>query len=68
MGKLFEQYTRFEEVLKAKENYSMNCDKCPIRKACESAFEGVSIEEVENLEPCEKVLFDYILTGQTPNL
>lgn len=66
MGKLFEQYTRFEEVLKAKENYSMNCDKCPIREACESAFEGASIEKADNLEPCEKILFDYILTGQTP--
>ena len=66
MGKLFEQYARFEEVLRAKDKYSLNCERCPIRDACEAHTEGLSIEEAENLEPCEKVLFDYILTGQTP--
>lgn len=66
MGKLFEQYTRFEEVLRAKEKYSLNCEYCPIRDACEAQTKGLSNEEAEKLESCEKVLFDYILTGQTP--
>lgn len=66
MSELNEQYQRFKKVLRAKEEFSINCDKCPIREACLSWENNLSIEEAENAPTCEEVLLLYILTGETP--
>jgi hypothetical protein len=60
------QFERFEMVLWAKENYSMNCGKCPLEKECEEANKGKTLEEIENGPTCEEVLLRYILTGEVP--
>ena len=62
-----EQYQRFENVLRAKETYSMNCDECPIRTECYAFSE--SLAPGDNLNPeysCEKLLFHYVMTGEKP--
>ena len=66
MSGLNEQYLRFKEVLRAKREFSINCDECPIRDACLSWCENLSAEEAENAPTCEEVLLLYILTGETP--
>ena len=60
------QFERFEMVLWAKEQYSINCAKCPIAKECEEASKTKTIEEIENGPTCEEVLLQYILTGEIP--
>ena len=66
MSGLNEQYLRFKEVLRAKREFSINCDECPIRDACLSWCENLSAKEAENAPTCEEVLLLYILTGETP--
>lgn len=66
MEKFRNQFERFSMVLWAKENYSINCTKCPIEKECYKAACGKTLEEVENGPTCEEVLLRYILTGEVP--
>lgn len=66
MSEFNEQYQRFKAVLRAKKEFSIKCDECPIRDACLPWCENLSIEEAENAPTCEEVLLLYILTGETP--
>lgn len=66
MAKFYEQCQRFDMVLRAKEEYSINCEKCPINKECFDWSSKMSIEEAENGPTCEEILLHYILTGEKP--
>ena len=61
--KYAEQVQRFEEVLKAKDKYFVDCEKCPIRNKCFEESEKLTLEESENAPICEELLLHYILTG-----
>ncbi len=66
MSEFNEQYQRFQEVLRAKRAFSINCDECPIRNECFSWVVNRSDDESRNAPSCEEVLLLYILTGETP--
>lgn len=66
MSELNEQYQRFKAVLRAKGEFAIGCDKCPIKDECFSWIVNRTIEEAENAPTCEEVLLLYILTGETP--
>ena len=66
MEKFNIQLNRFEQVLWAKEKFSMNCDKCPLHKECETASQGLTEEEIHNNPTCEEVLLRWIITGEIP--
>ena len=66
MEKFNIQVSRFLQVLLAKEKFSMNCNKCPLYKECETAFQGLTEEEKHNSPTCEEVLLRWIITGETP--
>lgn len=64
MEKFHDQVRRFEEVAKAKEPYSFNCDLCPLRDQClpwceKMAEQGRAIDGVS----CEDTLTYYIIHG-----
>lgn len=61
-----ERYQRFYDVLRAKEQYSINCELCPIRQECYDYTENLTITEAENAPCCEELLFNYIMTGEKP--
>lgn len=66
MSELNEQYQRFKAVLRAKGEFSIGCDKCPIKDECFSWTVNRSDDESRNAPTCEEILFLYILTGETP--
>ena len=66
MSEFNEQYQRFLLVLRAKGEYSVGCDKCPVKDECFSWIMERTIEEAENAPTCEETLLLYILTGETP--
>lgn len=57
-----EQYQRFCEVLEAKGNYFVNCEKCPLQEEC-MALPPEKADEIS----CEEALFIYVLTGEKPS-
>lgn len=66
MEKFNMQLNRFVQVLWAKEKFSMNCNKCPLNKECETASQGLTEEEIYNNPTCEEVLLRWIITGEIP--
>lgn len=58
-----DQYERFRQALYA----VIDCGHCPIQKECYKLTDKLTIEEVENQEPCEFSLFQYVLTGEKPS-
>ena len=68
MPKFHEQFQRFYDVLRAKEQYSINCELCPISSQCEEYSKILTAEEAENAPTCEELLLQYILTGDTPKI
>lgn len=66
MPKFNEQFQRFYDVLRAKEQYSLNCELCPICSECERYSNNLTIEKAENAPSCEELLLLYILTGEKP--
>ena len=64
-----EQYQRFVQALATWDEYSTNCEKCPIREECETFAANLPPEE--NLKPeysCEAILFNWVVTGKTPSV
>lgn len=61
MEKFREQSQRLEMVLYAKGEYSVECDKCPIREQCHAWCETLDGEEPG--VSCEDVLAWYIIHG-----
>lgn len=61
-----EQFNRFYAVLSAKEEFSINCDKCPIKEECFEYAETHCPEIDSESLCCEELLLRYILTGETP--
>lgn len=59
-----EQLDRFINVLRAKTEYSVECDNCPIKTQCWEASTKLNIEEAQNQVTCEEVLCEYIITGE----
>ena len=66
MPKFSEQFNRFYTVLFAKGEFSIDCEKCPIKNACHSWSDKLTVSEAENAPTCEELLFSFILTGETP--
>ena len=66
MEKFNIQVSRFIQVLQAKEKFSINCDKCPLQKECETALQGLAEEEIYNNSTCEEVLLKWVITGEIP--
>lgn len=66
MPRLQEQFDRFYAVLSAKGEFSIDCDKCPIKEKCFEYAETHCPETDENALCCEELLLSFILTGETP--
>lgn len=66
MPRLQEQFDRFYAVLSAKGEFSIDCDKCPIKEKCFEYAEIHCPETDENALCCEELLLSFILTGETP--
>ena len=64
--KYCEQFNRFYAALQAKEEFSFNCEKCPIKKECYEFTDNLTIAEAENAPCCEELLLNYILKGEKP--
>ena len=66
MEKLSDQSRRLELVLMAKENYSMNCDKCPLKDDCLPWCEELAKQEIDPSPSitCETLLVHWIVHGE----
>lgn len=66
MPRMKEQFDRFYAVLSAKGEFSIDCEKCPIKEQCFKYAETHCPETDENALCCEELLLSFILTGETP--
>ena len=66
MARTKEQFDRFYAVLSAKREFSIDCEKCPIKEQCFEYAETHCPETDENALCCEELLLSFILTGETP--
>ena len=66
MLQMKEQFDRFYTVLAAKGEFSIDCEKCPIKEQCFEYAETHCPETDENALCCEELLLSFILTGETP--
>ena len=66
MPRMKEQFDRFYAVLSAKGEFSIDCEKCPIKEKCFEYAENHCPETDENALCCEELLLSFILTGETP--
>jgi len=65
---LNEQFQRFCAVLSVKEEFGMDCDKCPIKEKCSEYADNHCPEIDKNALCCEELLLFFILTGETPKI
>ena len=58
-----EKYQRFCKIV----FIGGNCDRCPISEECFDFNDSLTPEEDATAPHCEEILFNYIMTGQTPS-
>ena len=66
MPRMKEQFDRFYAVLAAKGEFSIDCEKCPIKEKCFEYAETHCPETDPDALCCEELLLSFILTGETP--
>lgn len=67
-SRLNEQFNRFYAVLSAKGEFSIDCEKCPIKEQCFEYAETHCPETDKNALCCEELLLLFILTGEKPKI
>ena len=66
-SRLNEQFNRFYAVLSAKGEFSIDCEKCPIKEEC-FEYAETHPETDKNALCCEELLLLFILTGEKPKI